>query len=563
MVLNDLLGPVGGPEEEIDEPSVRDRYLVGMLAPKRQELSPEEFDELPQGGSGTAEDGTAETTAPAAKTMFPSSLRDDLLRRPGRRGAPDHRPLGPLPPGPQRDARPRPSGEKKLVWKRTPAGGRLGADPAPGRPAATGRPTPSSPRSQVQGLVRKRDHFWIVTLFLVNGQEEPKKLRDTAWLFQPELVVESPDGKPIFHSRPAAARPRQDRPGHVRRGAGDGDALPPPRRVRASGHGVSVHAELPRGRCDRAVRLATSVVPDLRGAPHHAARPSPTGPGWPGWSLDMKELAETPTAELGREAAAPARRPTRRGSTDRQADLEQARHGRRTSSRARRPWSGAGTALAPDRGGPEAARARTSRPPRRSGSPTGPCGSSASTRSIALKRRRDEHGRRARPSTCPPTASWYPVPAGLHPAQPAGHHQARPPGPQRARPRPSPTCSGSPPAAARPRRTSACRPTRWACGGCRAPSPGRSGEQRRGRADALHAAAADHPAVPAGHGPDLRLRGRSAASDESEVGQGAVPHRPVGRPEDHPEHDRPGRRGDQAGARRQVQGRGAAAPRPS
>src|SRR6516164_11484131 len=59
MVLNDLLGPVGGPEEEIDEPSVRDRYLVGMLAPKRQELSPEEFDELPQGGSGAVEDGTA------------------------------------------------------------------------------------------------------------------------------------------------------------------------------------------------------------------------------------------------------------------------------------------------------------------------------------------------------------------------------------------------------------------------------------------------------------------------------------------------------------------------
>src|SRR5438309_7294794 len=74
MVVRDLLGPVGGPEEEIDEPSVRDRYLVGMLAPKRQELSPEEFDELPQGGSGSAEDGTAETTSPATKTMFPSSF---------------------------------------------------------------------------------------------------------------------------------------------------------------------------------------------------------------------------------------------------------------------------------------------------------------------------------------------------------------------------------------------------------------------------------------------------------------------------------------------------------
>jgi len=71
MVLRDFLGPVGGPDEEIAEQSVRDRYLVGMLAPERQERSPEEFDELPQGGSGPVEDGTAESTSPANKTMFP------------------------------------------------------------------------------------------------------------------------------------------------------------------------------------------------------------------------------------------------------------------------------------------------------------------------------------------------------------------------------------------------------------------------------------------------------------------------------------------------------------
>src|SRR4051794_35002022 len=74
MVLKDLLGPVGGPEEEVDEPSVRDRYLVGLLAPKRQELSPEEFDELPDGGSAPVEDGSAETSSPSSKTMFPSSF---------------------------------------------------------------------------------------------------------------------------------------------------------------------------------------------------------------------------------------------------------------------------------------------------------------------------------------------------------------------------------------------------------------------------------------------------------------------------------------------------------
>ena len=71
MVLNDLLGPVGGPTEEIVEQSVRDRYLVGMLAPKRQELSPEEFDELPQGGPGTVEEGTTDYTAPTTRRCSP------------------------------------------------------------------------------------------------------------------------------------------------------------------------------------------------------------------------------------------------------------------------------------------------------------------------------------------------------------------------------------------------------------------------------------------------------------------------------------------------------------
>ena len=107
MVLKDLLGPVGGPEEEIDEPSVRDRYLVGMLAPKRQELSPEEFDELPQGGSGSVEDGTRREHVPGHQDDVPIVVRDDLLRRAGREGPPDHGPLGPLPPGPERDTSPR------------------------------------------------------------------------------------------------------------------------------------------------------------------------------------------------------------------------------------------------------------------------------------------------------------------------------------------------------------------------------------------------------------------------------------------------------------------------
>src|SRR4051794_21078168 len=158
LVLNDLLGPVGGPEEEVDEPSVRDRYLVGMLAPKRQELSPEEFDELPQGGSGSAEDGAAESTSPANKTMFPSSfgmtfcvcLDTPALQITARWGH-HHRDRS--------ESLATPNGEKKAVWKRSQR--EAVSEPIPlkaGRLEWT--PDAEFPQVEVQGLVRKRDHFW-------------------------------------------------------------------------------------------------------------------------------------------------------------------------------------------------------------------------------------------------------------------------------------------------------------------------------------------------------------------------------------------------------------------
>ncbi|MEN6290806.1 MAG: hypothetical protein ABFD07_02160, partial [Methanobacterium sp.] len=42
LILRDLLGPAGGEEETIDEPYVRDRYILGLLAPRGQSVIPEE-----------------------------------------------------------------------------------------------------------------------------------------------------------------------------------------------------------------------------------------------------------------------------------------------------------------------------------------------------------------------------------------------------------------------------------------------------------------------------------------------------------------------------------------
>ena len=294
MVLNDLLGPVGGPQEEIDEQSVRDRYLVGMLAPKRQELSPEEFDELSQGGSGSVEDGATESSSPTTKTMFPSSfgmtvcvgLEAEALQITARWGH-YHRDRS--------ETLTTKSGDKKLVWKRTQREAVSEAIPLKvGRLNWT--PDGEFPEVQVQGLVRKRDDFWSVTLFLVNGQQEPKKLRDSAWVFQPELIVESPGKEAIFHSRPQQKDPGKSDPvtfaeeqemamlyrHHVEFGVG---------------HGVSIHAECPDGICDKASRLLTRVVPT-----HEVPQTTPpTTADWPrmsGLVLDMKELGETPTSQI-------------------------------------------------------------------------------------------------------------------------------------------------------------------------------------------------------------------------------------------------------------------------
>ena len=294
MVLNDLLGPAGGPNEEIDEQSVRDRYLVGMLAPKSQELSPEEFDELPQGGSGTVEDGGSDYTAPSTKTMFPSSFgmtfcvdaEANALRLTARWGR-YYRDRS--------ETLTNDKGDFRLVWKRSQKEGV--SEPISlkeGRLSWT--PDQEFPEVQVQGILRRRDGFWTITLFLVNGQTEPKKLRDTAWLFQPELAVQSADGKPIFHSRPQQRDPGKSDP--VTFAEEQEMAMMYRHHVEFGvGHGVSIHVDCPKSVCDRATRITTKVVPSYE-VPRTTPPTEKDDPHLAGLVVDMKELGESATADF-------------------------------------------------------------------------------------------------------------------------------------------------------------------------------------------------------------------------------------------------------------------------
>lgn len=302
MIAADLLGPAGGPEEEVAERRVSERYVTGMVAPRRQRLHPpEEFDELAVGGVGTAEDGATDASAPQNSTAFPSSFgmtlsvasdaaSMEVTARWGRYRRASSASLE------SKDGTP------LLVWKREP----VEETSAPIKLVEGDLPewivTEEQPEVVVRGRVRRHEEHWIVSLFLVNGQREPKVRRDEAWLFQPELVVASADGASIFRQRPRLRDPgRTDRAAYEEESA---MAMVYRHRVGfAVGHNTSVHVDPDPADPRRAVRVRTSFIPRYD-VPRTTPPTAEDVPALADLVLDMKELSETPTTELENKLAA-------------------------------------------------------------------------------------------------------------------------------------------------------------------------------------------------------------------------------------------------------------------
>ena len=291
LVLQDLLGPAAGLEEEVDEGNVRDRYLVGMLAPRDQQMQPEELDELAIPEEGSVEDGANDDTALQMATFYPSSIGLSFCVE-GQATSLSVKAAWGYYKREHSESLKTPKGSPKMVWKRQQMGGNVKLLALKEGAIATWSPEPEEqPDVVVRGLVRRQDDSWTVTLFLVNEQREPEKRRDEAWVFQPELTVEAPDGTPIFQQRiPARRRQLSD----------EEQAMSMLYRRAVSfaiGHGVSVHAETVAGDSTRAFRLATRVVPSYE-VPRTEAPTSVEIPGLAHLVLDMKELAQCPATEL-------------------------------------------------------------------------------------------------------------------------------------------------------------------------------------------------------------------------------------------------------------------------
>jgi len=324
MVVADLLGPAGGPDEEVVERTVRDRYLVGVLAPRRRKDEPpaevvipatpnpsgtddeDEFppvlnDELAEEGSDWPEDGPADLSVALPKTTEPSSFGLTFCVDESAKEFQATASWGQY-LRPQKEERIDPvTGRALRLWKRNPRGG------SPRRiPLRLGniRPIvadPECPDVTIQGMVRRCDPCWIVTLFLVNGQEESKP-KDHSWLFQPQLVVEAADGSPIFIKK--TTRGLSEMLDSVYRAEEEAMAMLYRHQVEfAVGHGVSVHAETTPDRPDRAIRIRTEVIPAYEvprttAATADDADVDPAFARLKGLCRDMKELAETPESEL-------------------------------------------------------------------------------------------------------------------------------------------------------------------------------------------------------------------------------------------------------------------------
>ena len=295
-VVADLLGPAEGSEEEVVEASVRVRYLVGQLAPKTLVLKPDDQDELPKEASTAVEDGEPEEDRLQAESLMPSSVGLTFAVDGGVDQIQVEAKWGRYERQKSNGIYLTPSGENRMVWKRSQAGGTVPIDLA--ETTILEVSDPEIPEVVIRGAVRETsDGDRLVTLFLVNEQTQPEENRDTAWVFQPELIMTANDGSAVFRSRPTLD-------GNT--GAFGG---PEQRAMRmlhrnqvefAVGHGVSVHAHVPDDRApDRADRIETRVMP-FYDVPV-TEPPTPQDVGFEELSnlhLDMKWLAEAERGEL-------------------------------------------------------------------------------------------------------------------------------------------------------------------------------------------------------------------------------------------------------------------------
>jgi len=255
-VGDDLLGPAGGPTEEIVGMSVRDRYLVGKLAPLDTAPDAAETDNFGESGHPDSEDREEEVDTSNNQSLVPSSMgftfcvdgKLENIKLFANWGRYERT---------QSERADEKTGKSPRCWKRIPSGGSTAVS-LKKRSIEPIRIDANCPSVVVQGSgsapLENGDR--LVTLFLVNNQSKPEQNQDRAWIFQPELIVKDVEGRAVFRRRPLLRADEFDE---------EREALEMIYRNRvefAVGHGVSVHATVSADDRERATEVRTAVLPE-------------------------------------------------------------------------------------------------------------------------------------------------------------------------------------------------------------------------------------------------------------------------------------------------------------
>jgi len=554
MVLKELLGPGSSEEEIVESPGTR--YFVGVLAPRKRAkagaapiqsaavqtpLADDEEadadgeildgDELALGGRDTSQDGTTDLAPAQDKALIPSSFGMTFSVNLEATEIDVSAAWGEYQREKSEYLISEKTGSPRLAWKRYPRGGkhRLTIKEGPVSPIVVDA---NCPEVVIQGLVRKRPDHWCITLFLVNEQQEPEKRKDAAWMFQPELSAEGVGGAPVIHKRHTILELTGADP--AVKAENDMLAMLYRRHVEfAVGHGVGVHVDVSPDP-NHAMRVRTKVVPTYEVPKTTPPRPedaeiNPAFAKLAGMVLDMKLLAEAnpkqyrPKLKPLVEAYQDWIDREEQRITDPAESLSHFKHvAQQAIARCRTTLKRIEAGLDLLDKDDKAAQAFQ-----------------FMNRAMWLQRTHSIFAERVRRGDEKPGHGDHrhrrkplvvSVPACFRPLESAGDHQVRSPRTERV---------------ARCDRRSALVPHGRRQDGsvswpdrlhARPATTARDGGgslrgERHYRADAIHAEVADSPAIPAGNGTHLCLRGYSphgAQQRRQPLGQDAVPHRLVG-----------------------------------
>ena len=270
MVIRDLLGPAVGPDEELNqyEDHAYQRYLVGMLAPKDKEVDGGELDELATGEGDEGEEGAVESGVPAGSTYFPSSMGLSFVVAAETKEIVVEADWGQY-LRIKSTTQQKKDGSPANAWQRTPVIAPAMTLPLKDGGIAPRALHPDHPLVLLQGRIRPTADGWVVTLFMVNQQEERKgrnEPKDEVWLFQPKLRVHGVEDVPIFVQRKNAKADLSRMDPLTREETETLEMLYRHQREFAVGHGISIHATLPEPLAERAVDGGNRMGAKVRGA---------------------------------------------------------------------------------------------------------------------------------------------------------------------------------------------------------------------------------------------------------------------------------------------------------